>query len=84
MTPRHDTVSLEPRAVHRIANGLGRQVTCLSGEAWITQTNDRRDIILEAGDSFVLDRPGLALVFAFGATTVAIGDVVSGAIAAAA
>jgi hypothetical protein len=31
---------------------------------WITQANDFEDIVIHDGESFVLDRPGLALVSA--------------------
>jgi hypothetical protein len=45
-----------------IQDGQGLQVTVLDGIAWITQSDDPRDIVIEAGQSFVLDRSGLALV----------------------
>jgi hypothetical protein len=36
----------------------------LRGVLWITQSNDTEDIVISDGQSFVLDRPGLALVSA--------------------
>jgi hypothetical protein len=47
-----------------INDGEGFTVACLEGAVWITQSNDPRDIVLSAGQSFVLDRAGLALVCA--------------------
>jgi hypothetical protein len=47
-----------------INDGEGFTVECLDGAVWITQSNDPRDIVLGAGESFVLDKPGLALVCA--------------------
>jgi hypothetical protein len=56
-----------------IDNGEGFTVECLEGAIWITQSNDPRDIVLKAGQSFVLDKPGLALVCAAaGPATVAV------------
>src|SRR5271155_2241940 len=56
-----------------IHDGQGFKVECLEGALWITQSNDSRDIVLEAGESFVLDKPGLALVCASAApATVAV------------
>src|SRR6266849_4821575 len=47
-----------------INDGEGFAVECLEGAVWITQSNDPRDIVLNAGQSFVLDKTGLALVCA--------------------
>jgi hypothetical protein len=47
-----------------INDGEGFAVECLQGAVWITQSNDPRDVVLYAGESFVLDKPGLALVCA--------------------
>jgi hypothetical protein len=56
-----------------IDNGEGFTVECLEGAIWITQSNDPRDIVLEARQSFVLDKPGLTLVCAAaGPATVAV------------
>ena len=56
-----------------INDGEGLAVGCLEGAVWITQSNDPRDIVLNAGQSFMLDKPGLALVCAAaGPATVAV------------
>ena len=56
-----------------IQDGEGFAVECLEGAVWITQSNDPRDIVLSAGQSFVLDKGGLALVCATpGPATVAV------------
>jgi hypothetical protein len=55
---------LKAHEVLDIHDGEGLQVQCLRGVLWITQSNDRDDIVIRAGQSFVLDRPGLALVSA--------------------
>ena len=47
-----------------INDGEGFAVECLEGAVWITQSNDPRDIVLKAGQSFTLDKQGLALVCA--------------------
>lgn len=39
-------------------------VTCRAGVVWITQEGDLHDMFLRPGDSFTLDRDGLALVCA--------------------
>ena len=36
--------------LQRIDDGRGTWVQCLSGTLWLTQQNDARDIVLEAGD----------------------------------
>jgi len=51
---------------HRIVDGRGVEVHCRKGRIWITQTGDERDIELAAGETFTLDRDGLALVVAIG------------------
>jgi len=47
-----------------IDDGEGFAIECREGAVWITQSNDPRDIVLKAGQSFVLDKPGLALICA--------------------
>lgn len=47
-----------------VTDTAGARVMCRDGELWITQDDDRRDVVLTAGQSFDFDRPGRALVYA--------------------
>lgn len=67
-------IRLNARSVYRIPGGKGLEVTSLEGVAWITQTDDARDVILAKGQSFVLDRPGLAVVYALRDATLLVGE----------
>jgi Protein of unknown function (DUF2917) len=58
-----------------IDHGEGSRVNCVEGALWITQSNDPRDIVIKGGESFVLDRPGLALVCAAAGPAVVAVDV---------
>jgi len=55
---------LRAREVLDIRNGQGLVVRCLAGALWITQDGDTDDVVVKAGQCFVLDRGGLALVSA--------------------
>lgn len=68
-----EPITLATRTLHRIENARGALVTCVSGVTWITQEHDARDIVLGAGQSVVLDRPGLAVVFAFKEAVITVG-----------
>ena len=66
-------IRLPARSVQRIDSAKGQQITCLGGVVWVTQANDDRDIILSKGQSFILDRKGLAIVFALKEAAIALG-----------
>ncbi len=74
-------VRLPARAVHTLDGAKGLQVTAVSGTVWLTQAKDPRDIILTRGQSFILDRPGRAVVYALKEAAIVIGP--AGHIAAA-
>lgn len=40
----------------------GRGVAVFSGSLWVTQDGDRRDLVVEAGDSMRFDRGGLVVL----------------------
>jgi len=58
------TVQLEPRELIGIDNASGAVVRVESGQLWITQADDSRDYVVDAGQALRLDRDGLALLTA--------------------
>ena len=48
-----------------VRGAAGRTVHAHAGRVWITEENSASDIVLNAGQSFRLERPGLAIVEAF-------------------
>jgi hypothetical protein len=48
-----------------IDDARGHVLTCESGELWLTQNGDQRDIILPAGQSWRVDRSGPLVLSAF-------------------
>ena len=67
-TPRHQ-VPLAPRGLFELPDASGLEIGCTQGSLWVTLDNDRRDIILEPGQSFFTTEHRRALVYAFGAST---------------
>jgi Protein of unknown function (DUF2917) len=66
-------VHLNHRELLDINDGQGLAVACIAGTVWITQSNDARDIVINAGQTFILDKQGLALVAApIGQATIAV------------
>jgi hypothetical protein len=68
-----EPIAIAARCVHRIENARGNRVSCVRGVAWITQERDQRDLILASGQSVVLDRPGLAVVYALREAVITVG-----------
>ena len=56
-----------------LRDAKGRTVRAHAGRVWITEENGSRDVVLEAGESFRLDRSGLAVVEAFSDASISIG-----------
>jgi hypothetical protein len=48
--------------VLRVLDGAGSTICAREGSVWITEENQPRDVILEAGGCYRLRRPGLAVV----------------------
>jgi len=49
----------------KVHDGAGSTVCAREGTVWITEENSRNDVLLEAGQCFRLQKPGLAVVQAF-------------------
>ncbi len=47
-----------------LGDGGKVEIGCESGAVWITQDNDPRDVVLNAGEHFVSDRTGTVLIYA--------------------
>jgi hypothetical protein len=68
------TTELTRGELLRLRDKRGRGIAVISGAVWLTQDADDRDIVLGPGQSFVLDRPGLALVQALQASALMVFD----------
>lgn len=55
-----------------VRDGAGRTLHAREGEVWITEENSRRDVVLRAGQSYRLARPGLVVVEAFRDAAIAV------------
>jgi hypothetical protein len=65
-------ICLLGRETLRLTRGKGETIVCRTGAVWITVDHDRRDTILEPGQSFTLDSDESVLVHAFEASTVGV------------
>ena len=61
---RPAAIHLRKGEIHRLAHGFGRRIEALNGSLWVTIDNDRRDIVVEPGAGFCVDRAGDALISA--------------------
>lgn len=67
-----DGLCLKPRQMLKVRRGSGHTIVCHKGSVWLTQPGDGRDIVLGAGESFALDRNGVALVQALEQSAISI------------
>ena len=69
-----DTLCVELRARQELSlrDAAAWVVECRSGALWITQEADVRDVMVEAGERFELDRNGLTLVSALDVAVAAV------------
>ncbi|OGB20540.1 MAG: hypothetical protein A3I66_05665 [Burkholderiales bacterium RIFCSPLOWO2_02_FULL_57_36] len=62
ITPGDGAIQLKKHQHLRMDDACGWTVHAMTGTVWITQDGDARDIVLEAGESFVLDRGRTAIL----------------------
>ena len=56
----------------RVVDGAGTTVTCKEGTVWVTEENQPRDVVLEAGACVRPKRAGLTLIQALSPATLSI------------
>ena len=56
----------------KILDAVGSTICAREGTVWITEENSRKDVVLEAGYCFRVDRPGLTIVQAFADASVSL------------
>jgi hypothetical protein len=64
IAPTPVCMSLRARHLLEVPQAQGVRIGCTRGSLWITVDGDPRDVVLEAGESFVGERPGRMLVYA--------------------
>lgn len=62
LEPNSGAIHLHGRKHVHLRHALGWTIRAISGKVWITQDYDLRDIVLEPGQSFTLDRNSDALL----------------------
>ena len=63
-------IELRHRGIVPVADAAGTRIDCLRGRIWITERGCTDDFVLEAGDSHVISRDGVAVVQALRAALV--------------
>ncbi len=56
----------------KIHDAVGSTICAREGTVWITEEDSRKDVILQPGFCFRVDRPGLTLVQAFADASVSL------------
>jgi hypothetical protein len=59
-------VKLAPNQTLRLRDSAGSTVCAVEGSVWITEENQPRDIVLEAGGCYRLRNRGLAIINSLG------------------
>ena len=75
LVPTRQLLNLGRRDVQSIHEDEETRISCTRGSVWITLDNDARDIVLEAGESFVAPAGERAVVYAFEISTVELHSV---------
>ena len=61
---RQARLDLQQDQLARITQACRARIACLAGSAWITIDGDSRDLVLERGESFVVDSNANVIVAA--------------------
>jgi len=56
----------------KMQDAVGSTICAREGTVWITEENSRKDVVLEPGYCFRVERPGLTIVQAFADASIAL------------
>ena len=56
----------------KLQDAVGSTICAREGTVWMTEENSRKDVVLEPGACFRVDRPGLTIVQAFADASVSL------------
>lgn len=68
------SVGMERNQLITLRQARGVRVDCLDGTLWLTEERMPDDVVIEAGQSFVIATPGLTLVMALQRSTLRVSD----------
>ena len=63
---RSSTIQLGPNQTLKVVDGEGTTVCAVEGSIWITEENQPKDIVLQAGACYRLRRRGIAILNSLG------------------
>ena len=70
----HADIRLDVGQTLQVCDGVGTRIACHDGSVWITQESDLRDVLLDAGEVFTLDRAGMAVVQAMESASIGLDE----------
>ena len=70
---KHAVIDLAYRQIAPMADAAGTRIDCVRGRLWITEQGCADDVVLEAGESYVIARAGVVVLQALRAALVGVG-----------
>ncbi len=65
-------LSLAHQAMFSVSDAAGVQITCHEGSLWVTLDDDPRDVVVDAGASFLTTEHRRALIYAMGPSSLSL------------
>jgi len=56
----------------KLIDGVGSTICAREGTVWITEENNRKDVVLQPGNCYRLTNPGMTLIQAFADASVSL------------
>lgn len=70
--PTQFQLSLAHKAMFSIADAAGLNIVCREGSLWLTLDDDPRDVVLDAGESFLTTEHRRALIYALSPSSLSV------------